>query len=79
MWLRIELKTFKALQLIGEMCVETETTIDDVLGEVVRRIAKGDLAEVMTDIVEKAPKVVLPTGFQLAPTKDNIEAAKELA
>jgi len=79
MWLRIEPKTFKALQLIGEMCVETETTIDDIMGEVVRRIAKGDLAELMTEIVEQAPKVVMPTGFQLAPTKDNLEAAKELA
>lgn len=77
-WLRIENKTFKALQLIGELCVEEEVSMDDVLGEVIRRIAKGDLGELMQDIVDKAPKVVLPTGFMLTPTKDNIEAAASL-
>lgn len=75
MWLRMEKKTFDALQFIGEMCVETSTTMDDILGALIRRAAKGDLSEAMQEIVDAAPKVVLPTGFLLTPTKDNIDAA----
>lgn len=77
-WLRIEAKTFNALQLIGELCVETQHSMDDVLGELIRRVARGDLGEVMQDIVDSAPKVVIPTGFLLTPTKDNLDSVAAL-
>ena len=36
MWLRIEGKTMKALDLIGDMCIEHGRTVDDVIGCVVQ-------------------------------------------
>lgn len=77
-WLRMEKKTYDALVLIGDLCTETSKSMDEVLGAVVRKIAKGDLSEVMSEIIEKAPNVVLPTGFALMPTMDHIEATAAL-
>jgi uncharacterized protein YegJ (DUF2314 family) len=78
MWIRIEKKTFDALQLIGDLCIETSRSMDDILGEVIRRIAAGDLSDLMQEIIDKTPQVVLPTGFLLSPTKDNIDMASQM-
>jgi hypothetical protein len=78
MWLRIDKSTFDALNLIGDMCIETSRAMDDVLGELIRRVAKGELSDVMQQIVDSAPHIVLPSGFMLTPTKDNIEATSSL-
>ena len=46
MWLRIEGKTMKALDLIGTMCIDKERTVDDVVGGLLQltrqRRAQGD-------------------------------------
>lgn len=80
-WIRIEKKTFTALSLIGDLCCEMSITMDDVLGALIQRIAKGEddhLAEIMSEIVDKAPKVVIPTGLAVAPTKEHLEAAASI-
>jgi hypothetical protein len=77
-WLRMEKKTFDSLQLIGELCIETSRSIDDVLGVLIQKVAKGELPDLMQDIVDAAPKVVLPAGYMLTPTLDNIEATSTL-
>lgn len=78
MWLRVEKKTFDSLALIGELCIETSTSIDAVFGVLIQKVAKGELPDLMQEIVDAAPKVVLPSGFMLTPTLDNIEAAQSL-
>jgi hypothetical protein len=77
-WLRMEKKTFDSLQLIGELCIETSRSIDDVLGVLIQKVAKGELPDLMQDIVDAAPKVVLTAGYMLTPTLDNIEATSTL-
>lgn len=71
-WIRIGKKTYDALALIGDACIENEVTMDDLLGEVVQLIARGEAADIMTEALEKAPKVKIPTGMLTAPTKENL-------
>ncbi len=78
MWLRIEGKTMKALDVIGELCIENQRTMDDVVGGIVQLIAKGDLADQVAKIIKKAPAVQLPDGLAVTPTKDNIEKVQAL-
>ena len=73
MWLRIEGKTMKALDLIGDMCIEHSRTVDDVIGGVLQSIAKGDAAELLTKVLEGSPHVVVSKDLKVAPTKDNLE------
>ena len=46
--------------------------MDDLIGGVVRAIAKGELAEVVAAIVAKTPPVMLPGTLSVAPTKDHL-------
>jgi len=77
-WVRVSSKTMKALDLVGTRCIEQKKTLDDVLGGLVQLIAKGDCEDLLEDILNKAPDVVLPEGLSVTPTKDNIEALEEL-
>ena len=78
MWLRIEGKTMKALDLIGTMCIDKERTVDDVIGGVLQLIAKGELKETVDKIVAAAPHAVVPKSLAMAPTKDNLEKVAAL-
>lgn len=75
-WLRIGKKTYDALALIAEACIENEVTMDDVIGEVVQSIARGEASDLIADALEKAPKVKLPHGLKVAPTKENLAKAE---
>lgn len=77
-WLRMSKKTYNAVELIGQLCVEEQVSMDSVLGLLIQKVAKGELSDLMTELVEKAEKVVIPTGFVLNPTADNIEATASL-
>jgi hypothetical protein len=78
MWLRVSGKTWKALGVLGDICIERHRTVDDILGTIVQLIAKGDSPEFIDEIVSQTPEVKLPKGLQTAPTKDNIEKLEAL-
>jgi hypothetical protein len=75
MWLRVDKKTMDALDVIGTFCIDHQRTVDDVIGGMVRMAAKGDLAEVLQKLVAGSPPVSVPTGFPVAPTKNNLDKA----
>jgi hypothetical protein len=78
MWLRIEGKTMKALDVIGDLCIENNRTVDDVIGGIVQMIAKGELKEQVDALIAATPQAKLPKGLSVAPTKDNLEKAAAL-
>jgi hypothetical protein len=78
MWLRIEGKTITALDLVGTLCIDKNRTVDDIVGGLLQAIVKGDLADLVADLVAKTPKAVLPKGLAVAPTKDNLEKVAAL-
>lgn len=77
-WLRVTNPTYKALDVIADVCIENRRTMDDVIGTVLQKMAKGDLKELVQEVIENSPEVDLPSGLQTKPTKDNIEAYGEL-
>lgn len=78
MWLRIEGKTMKALDIIADICIEKRRTVDDVVGTVLQLIAKGDQSDFIDAIVADTPEVVMPKGMSLSPTKDHLQKMSEL-
>ena len=62
MWLRIEGKTMKALDVIGDLCIENNRTVDDVIGGIVQIIAKGELKEEVDALIAATPQAKLPKG-----------------
>ena len=73
MWLRSPKKTMDALAVIGMMCIDKKRTLDDVIGGLVRSIAKGELKDAVAALIAASPEVQLPDPMSLPPTKDNIE------
>ena len=73
MWLRSPKKTMDALAVIGMMCIDKKRTLDDVIGGLVRSIAKGELKDSVAALIAASPEVQLPDPMSLPPTKDNIE------
>lgn len=73
LWVRVEKKTMDALEITAEICIEKKRTMDDILGKIVQLIAKGDLEDLVSQIVEATPEVVIPENMPIAPTKDNIQ------
>lgn len=78
MWVRVDGKTMSALDIIGTVCIDHQRTVDDVLGGILRAIAKGELNDFVDGIIAKTPAVELPDNLQVAPTKDNIAKVKSL-
>lgn len=72
MWIRVEKATMDALDILGIVCADHDRTMDDVLGGVIRAIAKGELNDFTDGIIEATPDVEIPKGLQVAPTKDNL-------
>lgn len=71
-WVHIDKPTLKAVYTLGDMCRQHSVTMDDLLGGVVRAIAKGEAAELTDKILKKAPKTAVPDALQTLPTHDNI-------
>lgn len=72
MWLRVDKATMDALDILGIVCADHDRTMDDIVGGVLRAIAKGDLNDFTDGIIGAAPHVDVPKGLQVAPTKDNL-------
>lgn len=72
MWLHVTQKTMTALDLIGEMCIEKNRTVDDLVGAVLQSIAKGEMTDMVEKLVERTSPVVIKPGLTVAPTKDNL-------
>lgn len=78
-WLQASKKTINSISTIGDICVENERTIDDVLGRLVQMLAAGELKEVLGTILKNTPAVAAPQNLQKLPTKDNMAEAIKLA
>lgn len=72
-WLQVSNKTIKALDQIGDLCIDKQRTIDDLVGHVLQLIAKGELAGIVEQAVDKSSPVEIPDNLQLQPTQENIE------
>lgn len=78
LWLRATKKTMDALEVVADICIERQRTMDDLVGGILVAMAKGALKDELEAIIAKAPEVVIPGGLQTAPTKDNIAKAADL-
>ncbi len=78
LWMRCEKKTMDALDIIAGMCIDSKRTMDDVIGGLVRRIAKGELSVEMAGVIADAPAADVPDTMTVAPTKDNLEKVASL-
>ena len=79
MWLRIEGKTMKALDVIANICVDRRRTIDDVVGRVLQLIASPDSKDFVDSIVAETAEVPLAGNATAAPTKDHLAKMAEVA
>jgi hypothetical protein len=79
MWLRIEGKTMKALDVIANICVDRRRTIDDVVGRVLQLIASPDSKDFVDSIVAETTEVPLAGNATAAPTKDHLAKMAEVA
>lgn len=78
-WLRVGKKTYDALDIIAELCVENGKTVDDIIGGALQVLASGEQQELIARLIDKAPDVDLPEGMQVVPTRENIEKQAGLA
>lgn len=78
MWLRMNGKTMKAMDMIGTMCIDNQRTMDDVVGYILQQIAKGATQELVAEAIANSDGRVIPEGFAVAPTLDNLEKAANL-
>lgn len=73
-WLRIgDSGVMKALEAIGDICIENKRTMDDVVGAILKQVAKGDFADQVKKAIKGSPQVTIPKGFAASPTKDNLD------
>jgi hypothetical protein len=77
-WLQCDKKTLDAFAVIGDLCIDSKRTVDDIVGRILQSIAKGELKELVDKCIAGSPEVVLPPGLQQIPTKQNIEAVAAL-
>lgn len=77
-WLRSTPATMKALDLLGDICIRERRSMDDVVGEVIRRLAAGGVPGLLEAVISAAPVVEMPEDVIVSPTLDNIEALSEL-
>lgn len=71
-WLQVSTKTIDTFNVIGELCIENEVSVDDLVGGVLQLIAKGELKEQVAKVIAKAPKIDIPKALQTIPTKENL-------
>jgi hypothetical protein len=74
-WVRVDNKTKTALLEVGKMCVTENRCMDDILGGIVRAIAKGEFAEKVLQLIAESKPVKIPEGVTM-PTEDNISGAQ---
>lgn len=74
-WLRVSKKTFDDVLNLGSLCIDRQRTLDDLVGFVLRRIAAGEMNDLIEAAVEATPEVKVPSDMMGSPTADNIAAA----
>jgi hypothetical protein len=72
-WLQVEDPTLKAFDVLGKLCIERRRTVDDLIGRVLQRMAKGELQALLEQVIAETPEVELPAGLQALPTKETIQ------
>lgn len=77
-WLRVTRRTMDAIDLLGATCMLHDVTMDDVVGPILERIARGSLPGVLAEVLAAAPRVRLPADMQVLPTKDNVATVESL-
>lgn len=51
-WLRLETNTRKDFLMLGQMVMDKNRTMDDVLGRLIQRLAKGELEDVFNNAIQ---------------------------
>lgn len=59
-WIQIGNKTYKALDVLGDMCIQQDRTMDDVLGSILQQIAQGE-----TPTLAAAVKATIPAALPI--------------
>jgi hypothetical protein len=78
-WVQTSSKTMEAFDLIGQLCREQSRTVDDLVGGLLQMIARGELAEQLQALIDKAKPVEIPKYLQTLPTKQNLAEAAKVA
>lgn len=79
LWLQASAKTMKAAEQLGMLCIEKETTMDDIVGLVLEHLMSKGGTETLQALFEKAPKSDIPENLIGVPTKDKIAGAQEFS
>lgn len=74
-WLRITKKTHDHLSLLGDFCIESGRTMDDVMGSILAQIAAGQAAEMMQKVLDATTERSISVLKGVMPTEMNIKAA----
>lgn len=77
LWLRTSKKTMKGLESLGSLCIENQTTMDDIVSLAFEHLLSKDGKETLEALLQKAPKIDLPGNLIGIPTKDKIEGAEQ--
>lgn len=78
-WLQVTQPTIAAFTVVGQICREHMITVDDLIGNLVQMIAKGELKASVAKLIAQSAKVAIPAHLQTLPTKQNIEDAVKVA
>jgi len=78
-WLRLaDKKSWDALTLIGQACIEQNRSMDAVIGYVIQEIAKGEQPALVQAAFDNTPLVKMPKDMLVAPTLDNLKKVEGL-
>ena len=77
-WLRVDDATIKAFQAVSDLCVERQRTLDDIVGQLIQKIGKGELQALVEELVAASPAVELPANLATLATKEHLATAAEL-
>lgn len=72
-WLRMSTQTKKAVLDIGIMCKTEKRTVDDIIGGVVRLLAKGEFSAQVLQLIAASKEVEIPENIDL-PTEEALNA-----
>lgn len=76
-WLRMENDTKKAVLAVGKRCIDSQRSVDDIIGGLLRLVATGKLDQYVAQLIAKSDPVVIPEGFDDLPTLEMLENVNE--
>lgn len=77
-WLRVSQKTYDAVLLMGDASIQADVTMDNLVGEMLQSIARGDYPDIVKAALDKCPKANIPAGLAVMPTEDALEKVEQL-